>query len=91
MFKINHIFSGENIVQRFEMIRFIILSFVLWLQFPLTDGAGLGLNGLKAMIGRYVRVRQVATTERSNFVLRMLVGFRIITDEQRIVFSEVMR
>ena len=69
----------------------MMLSFVLWLQFPLTDGAGLGLHGFKAMIGRYVRVRQVATTERSNFVLRMLVGFRIITDEQRIVFTEVMR
>ena len=66
-------------------------SFVLWLQVPLTNGADIGLSLLKRLIGRYVKVRKVVTNvQNSNFILRMLVGFRIITDEQRLVFTEVM-
>ena len=58
---------------------------------PLTNGADIGLSLLKRLIGRYVKVRKVVTNvQNSNFILRMLVGFRIITDEQRLVFTEVM-
>ena len=63
----------------------------MWLQVPLTNGADIGLSLLKRLIGRYVKVRKVVTNvQNSNFILRMLVGFRIITDEQRLVFTEVM-
>ena len=82
---------GATVIQRFEIFRLLLLAFVVWLQSPLTDGADLGLIILKKLLGRYVReVRTTVTPENSNFVLRMLVGFRIITDEQRIVFTEVV-
>ena len=83
---------GPTLFQGVRSFRLGVLFFVLWLQFPLTNGAGLGLRQLKRLIGKYVRVRHASMTslENSSFVLRALVALGTITDEQRIFFAQVL-
>jgi hypothetical protein len=83
---------GPTLVQGVRAFRLGILFFVLWLQCPLTDGAGLGLCQLQHLIGKYVRVRhaRMTTLEDSSFALRAMVAMGIITDEQRVLFSQVL-
>ena len=82
---------GAAVFQRWSYFKITVLGYVLWLQLPLTNGASVGLWRLKGFIEGYVRVRKLdVSREKSAFVLRMLVGMGLISDEQRIAFVEAM-
>lgn len=68
-----------------------LLSLILWISSPMTNGASIALKGLLGFVNRNIKaIPKPKKLENANVVFRLLVASGILSDEKRLMLESII-